>query len=151
MELTSQTSLGLRNHHSKLSCCLVRNHQRNCFHVEHEIRQRVQLLWANKSYLKIESLRSQKSSMKLLPRVTHGFDRANTLADSEIINETASPGDSWIRHRKHPLRTQKSSFKTELLPSQKSSTNLLPYLTRGFGTAYSSCGLTNHIRKLSRC
>jgi hypothetical protein len=38
----------------------------------------------------------------------------------------------------------KSSLKTESLPSQKSSTNLHPRLTRGFDSAYSPYGLRNH-------
>ena len=31
---------------------------------------------------------------------------------SEIINETESKGDAWIRHRQQPLLTQKYSTKT---------------------------------------
>jgi hypothetical protein len=37
--------------------------------------------------------------------------------DSEIINETASKGDTWIRQHKQTLSTQKSSTKTESLPA----------------------------------
>jgi hypothetical protein len=80
-----------------------------------------------KSSTKTESLPNQKSSTKLLPRVTPAFDRANStcgirnlqrncfnwrrmhstaqtaLAASEIFNETASTGDAWIRQRKQAL------------------------------------------------
>jgi hypothetical protein len=56
----------------------------------------------------------QKSSMKVLPRVTHGFDSANSPRVLESINETATTGDACIRERKQP------------------------------------CGLRNHQRKLSR-
>jgi hypothetical protein len=43
----------------------------------------------------------------------------------EIINETASTGDSWIRQRKEPMMPKKSS------------TKLLPRVTRGFDSANS--------------
>jgi hypothetical protein len=81
------------------------------------IRQRKQPLWL------------QKSSTKLLPLVTHGFDRANSPWASENINETSSTGDEWIRQRKEHLRPQKSS------------TKLLPRVTNGFDSAKSPCGL----------
>jgi len=67
----------------------------------------------------------QKSSMKVLPRVTHGFDSANSPAASEIFIETASSGDAWIRQRKQPLRPTISSPKT------------LPEVTHGFDSANS--------------
>jgi hypothetical protein len=51
---------------------------------------------------------------------------------SEIINETASTGDVWIRQRKEPLLTQKSS------------TKLLPRVTRGFDSTNSPYGLRKH-------
>jgi hypothetical protein len=41
---------------------------------------------------------------------------------SEIITETASTGDAWIRQRKEPMWALKSSTKTESLQDQKSST-----------------------------
>jgi len=55
------------------------------------IRQRKQPLWL------------QKTSTKLLPRVTHGFDSAKSTSASEIFNEPASTSDPWIRQRKQPL------------------------------------------------
>jgi len=61
--------------------------------------------------------------------------------DSQIINETSSTGDAWIRQRKEPMRAMKSSTKIESLPNQKSSTKLLPRVTHGFDSAKSSCGL----------
>jgi len=190
---------GLRNHHRQLSRCRLKNHQPNCFHgwgmdstsqralvgskIINEIwvasdleiinetastgdtwiRQRKHPLW------------TQNSSTKLLPRVTHGFDSANSpcglrnhqrncfigcrmdstaqtapadskiiienwfTPDSEIINETASTGDAWIRQRKQPLGTRKSS------------TKLLPQVTHGFDSTNSPCRLRNQHWKLSRC
>jgi hypothetical protein len=46
---------------------------------------------------------------------------------SEIINETASTGDTCIRQRKQPLWPQKSS------------TKLLPLMTHAFDSANSPC------------
>ena len=37
-----------------------------------------------------------------MPRVTHGFDSANSPKDSDIINETSAMGGAWIRQRKQP-------------------------------------------------
>jgi len=78
-----------------------------------------------------QPLLPQKSSPKVLPRVTHGFDSANgpcglrnlqrncfhwgsmdstaetAPAASEIINETAYTRDPWIRQRKHPCGFRK--------------------------------------------
>ena len=88
---------------------------------------------------------------KLLPRATHGFDSANSPLDLEIINETASRGDAWIRQRKQPLWTQKSATKTESLPTHKSSPKLLPRVTHGFDSANSPSGLRNHHKKQSHC
>jgi len=100
-----------------------------------------------------QPLLPQKSSMKLFRLVTHGFDSANSPcgfrnlqrncfdwlrmdslaqtapAASEIITESASTGDAWIRQRKRPLRPQKSS------------TKLLPLVTHRFDSANSTCGL----------
>jgi len=44
-------------------------------------------MWAYKSSTKTESLATQKSSTKLLPRVMHGFDSAKTHVGFEIINK----------------------------------------------------------------
>jgi len=41
-----------------------------------------------------EHLQPQKSSTKLLPLVTHGFDSVNNPAASDIFIETASTGDA---------------------------------------------------------
>jgi hypothetical protein len=105
-----------------------------------------------------QHLRPQKSSRKVLPRVTHGFDIANgpcglrnlqrncfhsrpmdstaqtAPASSEIFNETASTRDPWIRQRKQPLWLQKSS------------TKLLPLVTNGFDSANSRCGFRKQQR-----
>jgi hypothetical protein len=48
---------------------------------------------------------------------------------SEVITESASTGDAWIRQLKQPLRLQKSS------------TKLLPRVTHGFDSAKRQCGL----------
>jgi hypothetical protein len=66
------------------------------------IRQHKEPMWAFKSSIKIQSLQNQKSSTKLLPRVMHGFDSANSPRVSESINETATTGDACIRERKQP-------------------------------------------------
>jgi hypothetical protein len=66
--------------------------------------------------------------------------------DSQIINETASTGDAWIRQRKEPMRAMQSSTQTESLPNQKSSTKLLPQVTHGFDSANSTCGL-RHLQR----
>jgi hypothetical protein len=47
----------------------------------------------------------------------------------EIINETASTRDPWIRQRKQPLWLQKSS------------TKLLPRVTHAFDSAHTHVGL----------
>jgi len=105
-----------------------------------------------------QPLLPQKSSPKVLPRVTHGFDSANgpfglrnlqrkcfhwgrmdstaetAPAASELFIETASTGDAWIRQRKQPLWLQKSS------------TKLLPLVTHGFDSANSPSGFRKHQR-----
>jgi len=105
-----------------------------------------------------QPLLPQKSSPKVLPRVTHGFDSSNgpcglrnlqrngfhwrrmdstaetAPAASEICIETASTGDAWIRQRKQPLWLQKSS------------TKLLPLVTHGFDSANSPFGFRKHQR-----
>jgi hypothetical protein len=73
-----------------------------------------------------------------------GFEiiKKNSVAEeSEIINETASTGDEWIRHRKKPMWAMKSSTKTESLATQKSSTKLLPRVMHVLDNAKSPCGL----------
>jgi len=50
-------------------------------------------------------------------RALVGFEiiNKNSVApESEMINETASTGDAWIRHSKQPMWPQKSS--TKVLP-----------------------------------
>jgi hypothetical protein len=42
------------------------------------IRQHKEPMWALKSSIKIQSLQNKKSSTKLLPRVMHGLDIANS-------------------------------------------------------------------------
>jgi hypothetical protein len=78
-----------------------------------------------------EHVRPQKSSPKVLPRVTHGFDTQTAPVALEIFNETVSTGDAWIHSRKQPLRPQKSSPK------------VLPRVTHGFDIANGPCGLRN--------
>jgi hypothetical protein len=65
---------------------------------------------------------TQKYSTKRLPRVTHGFDSANSPCGLKI------------------------SMKTESQSTQKSSTKMLPQVTHGFDSANSLCGLRNHQR-----
>jgi hypothetical protein len=43
------------------------------------------------------------------------FNKNSVVAELEIINETASTGDAWIRQRKEPLWAMKSSTKTQSL------------------------------------
>jgi hypothetical protein len=43
--------------------------------------------------------------------VTRGFDSETAYVASEIIKETASTGDAWIRQHKQSIGTQKSSAK----------------------------------------
>jgi hypothetical protein len=57
----------------------------------------------------------------------------------EIITETPSKGDAWIRKCSQPLL------------SQKKSTKQLLNVTRGFVSAHSPSWLINSQRKLSRC
>jgi len=61
--------------------------------------------------------------------------------DWEIIIETPSKSDAWIRKRSQTLLTQKKSTKTELEPTGKSSPKNLPEVTRGFESARSPCCL----------
>jgi hypothetical protein len=59
---------------------------------------------------------------------------------SEIITESASMGDAWIRQRKQPMWDMKSSTKTESRENQKSSTKLLPRVMHGFESAKTHVG-----------
>jgi hypothetical protein len=72
----------------------------------------------------------------------------NSVAgDSEIINETASTGDAWIRQRKEPMWALKSSIKILSLQNHKSSTKLPPRVMHGLDIANSPWGHRNHQRK----
>ena len=51
------------------------------------IRQHKEPMWAFKSSIKSQSLQNQKSSTKLLPRVTHGFESAKNHVGFEIIHK----------------------------------------------------------------
>jgi hypothetical protein len=59
---------------------------------------------------------------------------------SEILTETTSIGNAWIRSL-HPLLTHKRLMKTESVPTQKSSPKHLSKVTRGFESARSPCWL----------
>jgi len=65
------------------------------------------------------------------------FNKNSVSFESEIINETASTGDAWIRQQKEPMWAFKSSIKTQSLQNQKSSTKVLPRVTHGFDSANS--------------
>jgi hypothetical protein len=71
------------------------------------------------------------------------INKNSVVAESEIINKTASTGDTWIRQHKEPMWALKSSIKIQSLQNQKSSTKLLPRVTHGFDSANSTCGLRN--------
>jgi len=75
------------------------------------------------------------------------INKNRVAAESDIINETASTGDAWIRQRKEPMWALKSSTKTQSLQNQKSSTKLLPRVMHGLDIANSPCGHKNHQRK----
>jgi hypothetical protein len=66
---------------------------------------------------------------------------------SEIITESASTGDAWIRQRKEPMWALKSTKKTQSLQNQKSLTKLLPRVMHGLDIANSPWGHRNHQRK----
>ena len=76
-----------------------------------------------------------KSSLKHLPKVTHGFGSAAALVDYKKVNETTSKGDAWIQKSTQPLLTKKKSTKMESMATRKSSPKHLPKVTRGFGSA----------------
>jgi hypothetical protein len=71
------------------------------------------------------------------------INKNSVAAESEIINETASTGDAWIRQHKEPMWALKSSIKIQSLQNQKSSTKLLPRVMHGLDCANSTCGLRN--------
>jgi hypothetical protein len=99
----------LKNNQQKLSRCRLKNPHQNTF-------QR----WSVHS----EALAAPVDSEKV---------NENWVgADWEIINETYSKGDAWIRESTQPLLIQKLSRKTKLLPTRKSSTKQLPQVTRLF-------------------
>jgi hypothetical protein len=60
-------------------------------------------------------------------------------AVSEIMNETDSKGDAWIRKCSQPLLTQKKSTKTESVATGKSSTKQVPKVASRFFSAPSPC------------
>ena len=91
----------------------------------------------------VETLRNWNIPFQLKKQNTYRNGIDNLAMDSEIINKTASTGYAWIRQCKQPLRTEKSSLKTKSLPTQKSSTKLLPRETHGLNSTYSRCGLWN--------
>jgi hypothetical protein len=73
--------------------------------------------------------------MKLLPRVMHGFDSANSPYGLRNHQQTAFTGDAWIRQHKQHLRTLKSS------------TKLLPRVTHVFDSAKSPFGIKKIINE----
>jgi hypothetical protein len=75
------------------------------------------------------------------------INKNSVVAESEIINKTASTGDTWIRQHKEPMWALKSSIKIQSLQNQKSSTKLLPRVMHGLDIANSPCGYRNHQRK----
>jgi hypothetical protein len=75
------------------------------------------------------------------------FKENSVAAESEIINETASTGDTWIRQHKEPMWAFKLSIKIQSLQNQKSSTKLLPRVMHGLDISTSPCGHRNHQRK----
>jgi hypothetical protein len=159
---------GLRNHQRKLSRCRLKNHQPNCFDgwcmdstaqralVDSKIinetastgdawiRQCKQPMWVTKPSKKTESLPTQKSTRNCFQGWHIDSTAQTTPMDSEIMNETASTADAWIRHRKEPMWAMKSSTKPESLRTQKPSTKLLPRVTHGFDSANNSWGLRNN-------
>ena len=62
------------------------------------------------------------------------FKEHSVAAESEIINETASTGDAWIRHSKQPMWQTVLGF-------QKASTKLLLRVTHAFESANSHVDL----------
>ena len=63
--------------------------------------------------------------IELLSRVTLDATAQTATRDSEIIDQTAVKGDTWIRQLRQPLGTQKSP------------TKLRPRVTLGFDSPHS--------------
>src|SRR3990170_392984 len=104
-----------------------------------------QLMWAHKSSTKTESLSTLKSSRKLLPRLTNTSCWLINHQQKLSLCRLRNLGGNCFHGDEQLLWAQKSSTKTQSLPTQKSSRKLLPRLTN------SSCGLRNHQRKLNLC
>jgi len=133
----------LRNHQQKLSRCRIKNHQRNCFHglgmdsTAQTAPPTSEIITENASTgdacirQRKQPLRLQKSSTKLLPRVTHVFDSANSPCGLRNHQRNCF---HWCRM---DLTAQTA------LGLQKSSTKLLLGVTHTFDRANSPCGLRN--------
>jgi hypothetical protein len=98
----------------------LRNHQRTAVTGDALIRQRKHPLGTHKSsrncchgrhtdWTAQNPPRDSQLINELLARVTHGFDIANTPYGLINHQRTAGTGDTGIRQRKKPLRTQKST------------------------------------------
>ena len=87
---------------------------------------------------KLSRFRLRNNQQKCFHRRHVDLTAQTAYVASEIINETASTGDAWIRHRKQPLGTHKSSMK------------LLPRVTHGFDSAISPCGLRTSTKTKSQ-
>jgi hypothetical protein len=112
---SANRSCGLINHQWKPSLSYIRNHKQNWFHG-----------WCM-------DLTAQTAPMGSR-NVKENWD----AIESEIVTETVWTADAWSRQHK------------QLLWAQKSSTKLNPWLTHGFDSANSSCGLKKRQRKLRR-
>jgi hypothetical protein len=77
--------------------------------------------------------------MLAAPVDSKNVNENGVVGDWEIVKETTSKGDGWIRQRAQPLLTEKLLMKTEPLPSPKLSTKPIPKLTRGFVTTNNTC------------
>jgi len=144
---------------SAKSSCGLRNHQSNWVAGDSKIITETASTGDAWIRQRTQPLPTQKSSTRMLPRVTHALDSANSpcglrnvqrkcfhgwrmhstaqtaRAASEIFNETASTSDACIRQRKQPLW------------HQTSSTKMILRVTHGFDSANSPCGLRNLQRK----
>src|SRR3972149_5447184 len=88
-----------------------------------------QLMLAQKSSTKTDSLPTQKSSRKLLPQLTGRLDCKYSSWGLRNLRGNCFHGHTWSRQPIQLLWAQKSSTKTQSLPTQKSSRKLLPRLT----------------------